>query len=254
MKSAAEVILYPSFWAISCHRAAHKLYTVKWFFVARLISQVSRFFTGIEIHPGAEIGKGVFIDHGMGVVIGETCQIGDNVLIFQGVTLGGTGKDVGKRHPTVRDNVVIGAGARILGPFTVGENSKIGAGAVVLREVPPYSTVVGVPGRIVRRSAQRVAEEDCMDQVRLPDPVSMELCGLRARIEVLERQVLERQVLEKQVLEKPALDKKPDKDRGNSEINADGKILEAVKQENVRNRACQRLADAVNEMEKGPDE
>ena len=181
--------LYPGFRALRAYRRAHRLYEKGHFFLARWISQRAVRRTGIEIHPGARIGKGLFIDHGSGVVIGETCEIGDNVTVYQGVTLGGTGKDVGKRHPTVEDGVVIGAGARILGPFTVGSNSKIGAGAVVLREVPPYSTVVGVPGRIVRRSAQRAAGEDCLDQVRLPDPVSMELCGLRARIEALEKKL-----------------------------------------------------------------
>lgn len=145
-RSALEVfLLYPSIHALMNHRIAHKLYKRKHFFLARLFSQVSRFFTGIEIHPGATIGKGLFIDHGMGVVIGETAEIGDNVLIYHGVTLGGTGKDTGKRHPTVGNNVVIGCGAKVLGPILIGNNVKIGANSVVLRDVPDESTTVGIP-------------------------------------------------------------------------------------------------------------
>jgi len=144
-RNALEVILcYPGFHAVVMHRVAHFFYRHKWFLIARIISQISRFFTGIEIHPGAKIGNGLFIDHGMGVVIGETTEIGDNVTIYQGATLGGTGKDKGKRHPTIGNNVIISSGAKVLGPFKVGDNSKIGAGAVVLREVPPNCTVVGV--------------------------------------------------------------------------------------------------------------
>jgi serine O-acetyltransferase len=160
------------------------------YFAARLVSQLARLLTGIEIHPGATIGTGLFIDHGMGVVIGETCEIGDNVLIYQGVTLGGTGKDKGKRHPTIGNNVMIGAGVKIIGPFKVGDNSRIGAGSVVLREVPPDSTVVGIPGRVVQR--RKTTASTSMDQVRFPDPVSMELCSLRARVEKLEA-LLEKQ-------------------------------------------------------------
>ena len=145
-RSALEVfLLYPSIHALMNHRFAHKLYKGKHFFLARLFSQVSRFFTGIEIHPGATIGKGLFIDHGMGVVIGETAEIGDNVLIYHGVTLGGTGKDTGKRHPTVGNNVIIGCGAKVLGPIVIGNNVKIGANSVVLRDVPDESTTVGIP-------------------------------------------------------------------------------------------------------------
>ena len=147
IKSVAEVFLYSSFWALIFHRVAHKLYRKRLFFLARLISQISRFFTGIEIHPGARIGKNFFIDHGMGVVIGETCVIGDNVLIYQGVTLGGTGKDVGKRHPTIGNNVLIGSGAKVLGPIRIGNNVKVGAGSVVLKYLPSNTTVVGVPAR-----------------------------------------------------------------------------------------------------------
>ncbi len=183
IKSSLEVILYPSFWAISFHRIGHFLYTKRLFFIARLVSQFSRWITGIEIHPGAKIGKGLFIDHGMGVVIGETCEIGDNVLIYQGATLGGTGKDKGKRHPTIGNNVMIGAGVKVLGPFKVGDNSRIGAGSVVLQEVPEGSTVVGIPGRVLKKER----EKDSLDQVKLPDPVSMELCRLQHRIEALEK-------------------------------------------------------------------
>ena len=147
-----------------------------------MISNWSRFWTGIEIHPGARLGEGVFIDHGMGVVIGETAEVGDNVTIYQGATLGGTGKETGKRHPTIEDNVVISAGAKVLGPFTVGYGSKIGAGAVVLKEVPPLSTVVGVPGKVVKTAGQKVAD---LDQVRLPDPVEEEIEALRSRVVAL---------------------------------------------------------------------
>ena len=187
IKSGLEVILYPSFWAVLFHKASHFLYDCRLFFLARLISQIARFITGIEIHPGAKIGKGLFIDHGAGVVIGETCEIGENVLIYQGVTLGGTGKDVGKRHPTIGNNVMIGSGVKILGPFTVGDNARIGAGSVVLQEVPPDCTVVGVPGRVIKRKHQE--QSDCLDQLRFPDPVQMEICMLKNRIEELEKSV-----------------------------------------------------------------
>jgi serine O-acetyltransferase len=151
-KSRLLVILtYPGFHALRIHTLCHFLYKIKLRFLARIISQLNRFFTGIEIHPGAKIGRGVFIDHGMGVVIGETAEVGDNVLIYHGVTLGGTGKDTGKRHPTVEANVIISAGAKILGPITIGKNSKIGAQAVVLKDVPPNSTAVGVPAKVVKQ-------------------------------------------------------------------------------------------------------
>lgn len=152
-------------------------------FLARVISQHVRFWTGIEIHPGATIGKGVFIDHGAGVVIGETAEVGNNVTLYQGVTLGGTGKDAGKRHPTIEDNVVIAAGAKVLGPFTVGKGSKIGAGSVVLKLVPENCTVVGVPGRIVKQDGKRV---DSLNQVELPDPVLEELRRINARLTQIE--------------------------------------------------------------------
>ena len=170
IKSNMEVFLYPSFRVILRYRLAHKLYLKGHYFWARWISQRAARKTGIEIHPGATIGRGLFIDHGSGVIIGETTVIGDNVTLYQGVTLGGTGKEQGKRHPTLEDNVMVSAGAKILGSFTIGENSKIGAGSVVLEEVPPNCTVVGVPGRIVRMDNKKVPRTD-MDQVHLPDPV-----------------------------------------------------------------------------------
>jgi serine O-acetyltransferase len=174
IKSNWEVFLYPSFKAILRHRRAHKLYLNHHYLLARWYSQRTARKTGIEIHPGATIGKGLFIDHGHGVVIGETAIIGNNVTLYQGVTLGGTGKEQGKRHPTIGDNVMISAGAKVLGSFTVGENSKIGAGSVVLTEIPPNSTVVGVPGRVVKRDNVKVPCEE-MDQVHLPDPVKCDL-------------------------------------------------------------------------------
>lgn len=190
--STLEVFLYPGFWAMINHRIAHRLYNKKHFFLSRLISQVSRFFTGIEIHPGAKIGKGVFIDHGMGVVIGETCEIGDNVIIYQGVTLGGTGKEVGKRHPTIKNNVLIGSGSKILGPILIGNNVKVGAGSVVLNDVSDDSTVVGIPAKAVERCKgchDGVCTEnpsDCLDQVILPDPIENEIDELRKRVYELE--------------------------------------------------------------------
>ena len=187
-KSRWEVLLcYPSIKAMAYHRIAHRLYQKGYTTLARWISQHSRHKTGIEIHPGAQIGKGFFIDHGDGVVIGETTIIGDNVTVYQGVTLGGTGKDVGKRHPTIGSNVTIGAGAKVLGPFTVGCGSKIGASAVVLKAVPPNCTVVGNPGRIVRREGY-VGGVD-LDQVNLPDPVKERIDRLEKRILELEAQI-----------------------------------------------------------------
>ncbi len=179
IKSSMEVLLYPSFKAILRYRVAHRLYKSGHYFLARWISQRAVRKTGIEIHPGAEIGKGLFIDHGSGVVIGETTIIGNNVTLYQGVTLGGTGKEQGKRHPTLEDNVMVSAGSRILGSFTIGENSKIGAGSVVLEEVPPNCTVVGVPGRIVRRGDKKIPRND-MDHVNLPDPLLNDLASLKA--------------------------------------------------------------------------
>ena len=177
-----EVILtYSGFHALVMYRFAHFMYVHNYKLVARIVSQIAKFFTGIEIHPGAKIGSGVFIDHGEGVVIGETAEIGNTVVIYQGVTLGGTGKDKGKRHPTIEDNVMISAGAKVLGPFTVGKNAKIGAGSIVLNEVPANATVVGVPGRVVKLNGVRV---DDLDQC-LPDPVADEIKRLSDKIDEL---------------------------------------------------------------------
>ena len=185
-RSALEVVLcYPSFKAVRRHRRAHWLWTHDLKLLARIVSQRTRRITGIEIHPGATIGEGLFIDHGTGVVIGETAELGDNVTLYQGVTLGGTGKDVGKRHPTIGNNVVVGSGAKVLGPFKVGDHSKIGAGAIVLKEVPPHCTVVGNPGRVVRMNDERVTID--LDQVHLPDPVKERFMALTARVEELEK-------------------------------------------------------------------
>jgi len=184
IKSNIEVFLYPSFKAIINYRIAHYFYQKKHYFIARYISERSKRKTGIEIHPGAQIGKNLFIDHGMGVVIGETSIIKDNVTIYQGATLGGTGKEHGKRHPTIESNVMISAGAKVLGSFTVGENSKIGAGSVVLKEVPPNSTVVGIPGKVVKNNNIKVPCKE-LDQ-SLPDVVSEEITGLKNRVKALE--------------------------------------------------------------------
>ena len=178
IKSPLEVLLYPSFRVMLSYRKAHKQYLKGRYFRARRISQKAARKTGIEIHPGAVIGRGFFIDHGSGVIIGETTIIGDNVTLDQGVTLGGTGKETGKRHPTLCDNVMVSAGAKVIGSFTIGENSKIGAGSVVLEEVPPNCTVVGVPGRIVKRDNIKVPRSD-MDQVHLPDPVMEDITVLQ---------------------------------------------------------------------------
>lgn len=185
-RSSFEVwLLYPGIKATQSHKRAHWCYTHGHKLLARIISQRSRKKTGIEIHPGAKIGKRLVIDHGMGIVIGETAEIGDDCLIYQGVTLGGTGKDTGKRHPTIGDDVVIGAGAKVLGPFTVGKGSKVGAGSIVLKEVPPNCTVVGNPGRIVRKGNVRCVGPD-LDQIHLPDPVKDRVEELQRRIEQLE--------------------------------------------------------------------
>src|SRR5690554_970291 len=194
-KSLIEVILcYPGLHALIGYRIAHWFYQHKCFLLARLISQVIRFFTGIEIHPGARIGEGFFIDHGMGVVIGETTEIGDNVTIYQGVTLGGTGKEKGKRHPTVGNNVVVSTGAKVLGSLKIGDNVKIGAGSVVLRDVPDNCTVVGVPGKVVKRNGRRVQEKTAADAIDLrhnllPDPVGDMMVALQERIIQLEKQL-----------------------------------------------------------------
>ena len=184
IKTPLEVLLYPSFRVMIQYRKAHKLYQNGHYILARWISQRAARKTGIEIHPGAQIGKGLFIDHGNGVIIGETAIIGDNVTLYQGVTLGGTGKETGKRHPTLRDNVMVSAGAKVIGSFTIGENSKIGAGSVVLEEVPPNCTVVGVPGRIVKRENRKVPRSD-MDQIHLPDPVLEDIRTLQKENEAL---------------------------------------------------------------------
>lgn len=190
IKSAMEVLLYPSFRVMLSYRRAHKLYTKGHYFRARFISQRAVRKTGIEIHPGAVIGKGFFIDHGSGVIIGETAIVGDNVTLYQGVTLGGTGKETGKRHPTIGDNVMISAGAKIIGSFTVGENSKIGAGSVVLEEVPPNCTVVGVPGRIVKWDNIKIPRSD-MDQCHLPNPVQEDITVLQRENAELVNRVLD---------------------------------------------------------------
>lgn len=187
-KSVLEVVLlYPGFQALFLHRIANWLYKRRLFFLARAISQFSRFLTGIDIHPGANIGKGLFMDHGTGIVIGETAEIGDNCTIYHGATLGGTGKDRGKRHPTIGNNVLISAGAKILGPFKVGDNARIGANAVVLHEVEENTTIVGVPGRAVKKGDTRLASSIELDQIHIPDPVAQELCKLLIRLEHLEK-------------------------------------------------------------------
>ena len=183
--------MYSGFHAVCMHRLAHKLYKRRIFGLARFISQVNRFCTGIEIHPGATIGRGLFIDHGMGVVIGETTEIGENCTLYQGVTLGGTGTESGKRHPTLGNNVMVGSGAKVLGPFKVGDNSKIAAGAVVLSEVPPNSTCVGVPARIVRVNGERVGY---LDQIHVTDPVVQELNRMNEQITYLTDRIQHRQV------------------------------------------------------------
>ncbi len=197
IKSPLEVLLYPSFRVMLSYRKAHKQYLKGHYFRARRISQKAARKTGIEIHPGAVIGKGFFIDHGSGVIIGETTIIGDNVTLYQGVTLGGTGKETGKRHPTLCDNVMVSAGAKVIGSFTIGENSKIGAGSVVLEEVPPNCTVVGVPGRIVKRGNIKVTRSD-MDQVHLPDPVMEDITLLQRENSALCNRVID---LEKELRE-----------------------------------------------------
>lgn len=189
-RNAFEIVLtYSGLHAVLAYRVSHKLYTEKLFTLARIVSQLARFFTGIEIHPGAKIGKGLFIDHGMGVVIGETTEIGDNCLLYQGVTLGGTGKDKGKRHPTLGNNVMVGAGAKVLGPITIGDNVKVAANAVVLNNIPSDCTAVGVPARVVRRKGKRVSACDELDQIHIPDPVAQELCRQLVRIRDLEKRV-----------------------------------------------------------------
>ena len=193
-RSRAEVYFqYSGFKAVRAYRKANWFYRHNMKFIARFISQNARRRTGIEIHPGATIGKNLFIDHGMGVVIGETTIIGDNCTLYQGVTLGGTGKDHGKRHPTLGDNVLIGAGAKVLGPFRVGDNARVAAGAVVLSEVPNDATAVGVPARVVRIGGQRIFDNSTLDQIHVSDPVAQEMCRLRVEIEHLKRDLREQE-------------------------------------------------------------
>lgn len=190
-RNSFEVLLcYPGVWSLIWHKPAHWCYKHNLKLIARIISQVTRWFTGIEIHPGATIGRRCFIDHGMGVVIGETTEIGDDVTIYQGATLGGTGKDTGKRHPTIGNRVIVSSGAKVLGPFKVGNDVKIGAGSVVLKEVPDGCTVVGIPGTIVKRS--KPTNED-LNQVDLPDPIAVEMECLRRRVVMLENKLREQE-------------------------------------------------------------
>lgn len=189
-RSSLEIfLLYPGLRAVRMHRRANWFYRHNLKFLARWVSQRAVRKTGIEIHPAAKLGRRVFIDHGAGVVIGETAEVGDDVLIYQGVTLGGTGKDTGKRHPTIGNNVMISSGAKVLGPFKVGDNARVAAGAVVLEEVPPDCTVVGVPARVVRRAGMKVCA--AMDQVHIPDPVAQELCRMELHIARLEKELIE---------------------------------------------------------------
>jgi serine O-acetyltransferase len=187
-RSYLEVILtYSGLHAIWFHRIAHGFYERKFFFLARFISQISRFFTGIEIHPGAKIGRRFFIDHGMGVVIGETCEIGNNVTIYQGVTLGGTGKEKGKRHPTLEDHTLVATGAKVLGSITIGVNSKVGAGSVVLNDVPPNSTVVGIPGTVVIQDGKKVQRD--LNHNELPDPVADRFKQMEEELQALQDKI-----------------------------------------------------------------
>jgi serine O-acetyltransferase len=188
--SKLEVVLtYAGFHAILFYRLAHWLWWHKIPFIPRALSQFARFITGVEIHPGATIGSGLFIDHGMGVVIGETSEIGDNVTIFQGVTLGGTGKQRGKRHPTIGSHVVVGAGAKVLGPIRIGDYVKVGANSVVLQDVPDHSTVVGIPGKVVRIKDERVPDEVLLDHIHIPDPIADRLIDLQVQIDALKKEL-----------------------------------------------------------------
>jgi serine O-acetyltransferase len=234
MHSDWEVFLYPSFRALMSYRKAHKLYLKGHYFRARRISQKAASRTGIDIHPGAQIGKGFFIDHGIGVVIGETTIIGDNVTLYQGVTLGGTGKEQGKRHPTVGNNVMIGAGAKILGSFTIGDNCKIAAGSVVLEEVPPGCTVVGVPGRIVKQLKPGLHPQDTMDQVHYPDPVHQDIeCLFRAETALTDRLI----EVENFAREERANARKAEKERDEAKAE-----LEKVRQD-IANLRCRELQE-----------
>ena len=217
-RSALEVLLlYQGVHALIWHRIAHWFWTHNMRFLGRLISQIARFFTLIEIHPGATIGKGLFIDHGSGVIIGETAELGDNITLYQGVTLGGTGKEQGKRHPTLRDNVMVSAGAKVLGSFTIGENSKIGAGSVVLEEVPPNCTVVGVPGRVVKMNDEKIPRLD-MDQVHLPDPISNDIRELQADNIRMHRQIQEMEKRMQCLKENPIPEEKEEENAENEDF------------------------------------
>lgn len=186
-RSCIEIfLLYPGVHAVMWHRLAHRLQAHQLYFFARLISQLVRFFTGIEIHPGATIGKGLMIDHGSGVVIGETAVIGDDCTLYQGVTLGGTGKEMGKRHPTLGNHVIVGSGAKVLGPFSVGDYAKIASNAVVLSEIPPHATAVGVPAKVVRQNGKKVEE---LDHIHIPDPIALELSRLTEQIDRLTKRL-----------------------------------------------------------------
>lgn len=196
VKSFWEAALcYPGLHAMWFHRIAHKLYRKEWIFWARFISHLNRFFTGVEIHPGAVLGEGLFIDHGMGIVIGETTEVGKNVTLYKGVVLGGTGKEKGKRHPTIGDNVVISSNATVLGSITIGNNVKIGAGSVVLKDVPDNCTVVGVPGRVVVKNGRRITEtkksEIDLNHGELPDPIAEMFFCMERRVKILEKRMLE---------------------------------------------------------------
>ena len=217
IKSNMEGFLYSSFKAILHYRIAHKLYLKKHYFLARWVSQRAVRKTGIEIHPGATIGKGLFIDHGSGVIIGEPAELGDNITLYQGVTLGGTGKEQGKRHPTLRDNVMVSAGAKVLGSFTIGENSKIGAGSVVLEEVPPNCTVVGVPGRVVKMNDEKIPRLD-MDQVHLPDPISNDIRELQADNIRMHRQIQEMEKRMQCLKENPIPEEKEEENAKNEDF------------------------------------
>ena len=200
-RSKLEIfLLYPGVNATIHYRVAHWFYKHNFKFIARAISQWARFLTGIEIHPGATIGRRFVIDHGMGIVIGETAEIGDDCTIYHGVTLGGTGKDTGKRHPTIGNNVLISTGAKVLGPFTVGDNSRIGANAVVLQEVPPDSTVVGIKARVVKIAGQRIGPSPAytLDQINLPDPLAQELCRLQSRVYANEQKLRKEEARERE--------------------------------------------------------
>ena len=215
-RNGLEVLLcYPGIWALIFHKPAHALYKHNMKLLARMISQFARFCTGIEIHPGATIGRRCFIDHGMAVVIGETTEIGDDVTLYQGVTLGGTGKDTGKRHPTIGNRVVVSSGARVLGPFTVGDDVKIGAGSIVLNAIPPGCTVVGIPGRIVRRYGE--STED-LDQVHLPDPIENDIRALQEDNLRMHRQIQEMEKCMQCLKENPIPEEKKEEISENEDI------------------------------------